>query len=1311
MCGIQEILGRIIISEGKKIMKVKFSVLVPLYNTPESFLREMIESVQNQTYKEWELCLADASDEKHKEVGKIVSGYLNRDKRIHYKKLEKNGGISENTNACIEMSTGNYFALLDHDDVLDVKALEEVNKAIQKQHADFIYSDEAKFTDSIENWFAPNYKPDFSKYELRAHNYICHLTVYSRELLNKVGRYRSECDGSQDHDMVLRLTEKASKITHVAKVLYFWRVHSGSVSAGVENKSYAIDAAKKAVEEQLIRCGETGEIVTHTPWSLIYHPLYKINGTPLVGIVLYGAENSYILKQCIQSIDHNAGYPNYQYLILAEDDCKEYQNVLEKMLLDHPYNILAKKWEKDIDQINEYLKTYKVDYFLFLNANSKIESNEFILEMLRLAQRKDIWAVGSKVYSSNNTIREAGIAIAKAAPNGVVYRFQNEISESHGYEAALRHIRNVSAVSEKCLMVEKTKYIELDGFSKKWSWYRGIDACLRAIEKKYLIVWTPYAEITELDPFIMPDKEEVNQFFKVWKAVLDKEDPYYNRFLRYDLDHLPDKNTLGMLVKKSTEYLAEEGIKGLVNRIQVYRGGIGKRSSSHLSYTPVSIRRHVYRDVLFINGCAPMVPHPPRYRVTHQREQLEACGITTDCVYYEELDPDIVTDFRCFIFFRCPYTNKVGELIKRAKSMNRLVLFDIDDLVVDTKYTDTIPYVMSLDEAGKKVYDDGVIRMGKTLKLCDAAITTTERLAEELSNYVSEVLINRNTASERMYELSEKAVYERDILPFLDEKELPSYVSQMQYFRAKEKAQLRGEEKIHIGYFSGSITHNEDFDMIKSALIRILREFPSANLHLVGELDLPLDLQCFKNQIILEPFTDWERLPELIASVDINLAPITKSIFNEAKSENKWTEAALVKVPTVASNLGAFAVAIHQNETGILCDNVDDWYQALKLLITNKKERIRLAENAYHYVIDNYITIYTGKKLADYILKKMHKNIAFVLPSSEISGGIMVAMKHAVMLKKRGMDVFILCDNERVKPMKIDNETFYPLSTKHTSFFGKIDNCVATMWSTVPFVRYYHNAERRFYLVQNYETDFYKPGNILRGNAEQTYHQNINYLTISKWCEKWLMNKYGHEVGYMPNGINAEMFYPVKRKFDGKIRILIEGDCSVDYKNVDESFKIVEKLDKSKFEVWYLSYQGRPKEWYRVDRCFNKVPYEDVADIYRQCHILVKSSLLESFSYPPLEMMATGGYVVVAPNEGNMEYLRHGENCLMYAAGDINAAIKAIERILTKKDLRETLYEGGQKTVLDRSWEKIEEIIVNTYNLSSTSSNSEGRNN
>lgn len=1278
-------------------MKVKFSILVPLYNTPEKFLREMIESVQKQTYRNWELCLADASDEKHKIVGDIVNSYAEKDLRIRYKKLESNGGISQNTNECINISTGNYFALLDHDDVLDLRALEFVYRVIKKKNADFVYTDEAKFTDSVENWFAPNYKPDFSKYELRSHNYICHLTVYSKELLNQVGRYRSEFDGSQDHDMVLRLTEKAKKIVHISKVLYYWRVHSGSVSAGVENKSYAIDAAKNAVKEQLVRAGETGTVVTHAPWSLLYHPLYEIKDMPQILVVLYGKGDAYTLSRCIENLEVNAGYEQYQYLILNDEITNdELETVFKKSEREHSYHRENIDW-RNTEKVNHILFQSEVDYFLFLNVNSRVDADNFLVDLLRLAQQKDVWGVGPKIYTQDFTIKQAGIALTKATDSGIVYRFKGESAESDGYEAGLRHIRNVSVISEECLMVQKNKYVKINGFQNGWSWYRGIDACLRAVQSGYVNVWTPYAEMTSFEQDREPENTEKEKFFKVWNNKIKRDDPYYNRFIRYDVDHIPDKNTPVMLIKKGVSYLLEEGIGGLKNRLNIYNGCEGKRSSAHLTYVPSTVKKHVYRDVLFINGCAPMVPHPPRYRVTHQREQLESCGITTDCVYYEELDPDIVTDFRCFIFFRCPYTENVGKLIQRAKKMNRLVLFDIDDLVIDTKYTDTIPYVMSLDEAGKKVYDDGVIRMGKTLKLCDAAITTTERLAEELSHYVPEVFINRNTASERMYELSEMAIYERDVLPFLDENELPAHISKAHYMRAKKKFNERGTEKIHIGYFSGSITHNEDFDMIKPALIKILKEFPFVNLHLVGELDLPEELQTYRKQIVAEAFTDWERLPELIASVDINLAPITEGIFNEAKSENKWTEAALVKVPTVASNFGAFAVAIHQNETGILCNTVEEWYEALKYLVTDKKERQRLADNAYHDVTSRYITTYTGRNLADYIIKKRADNIAFVLPSAEISGGIMVAMKHACILKKNGLDVFIICDNERVRNIEFEGETFIPLSTRNTVFYGQIDKGVATMWSTVPFVESYCNLKRRYYLVQNYETDFYKPGNVLRGNAEQTYHKNLNYLTISKWCEKWLKERYGKESVYIPNGINEKQFYPLKRKFDGKIRILIEGDSSVYYKNVDESFKIVEKLNKDKFEIWYLSYQGKPKEWYHVDKFFNRIPYREVADIYRQCHILLKSSILESFSYPPLEMMATGGFVVVVPNDGNIEYLKDGENCLMYRSGDIETAVKAIYKISTDKEVREKLYSGGQKTVALRKWKNIEGEIEAVY--------------
>lgn len=1282
-------------------MRVKFSILVPLYNTPNVFLQDMIESVQNQIYKNWELCLTDASDKAHSYVEEMVKGYAEKDSRIKYKKLDKNRGISENTNACIDISTGNYLVMLDHDDILSKNALSEVVRVIQKTKADFIYSDEAKFTTSIEDWFAPNYKPNFSKYELRAHNYICHLTVYSRDLLNQVGRYRKECDGSQDHDMVLRLTEKARCIVHIPKILYYWRVHGESVSSGVENKSYAVDAAKNAIKDQIIRSGQKGDVVNHVPFLLMYHVLYEIKGTPCVTAVLYGCETPDIFGRCFDSIALNAGYNNLRYLIVTERKFeKEYQEILDRKCDKADYHIEVLDWSNK-EEVNEILEKYGQDYLLFLNMNSRIDSKDFVRELLSLAQQSDVAFVGAKVMGRDNSVKQAGIALTNAVSKKVVFRFRGELAESDGYEGGLRHIRSVSAIADECMMIQTKKFRQINGFSKEFFWYSDVDACLKAREAGFDNVWTPYAEMTGYTSDNFPPKAETDIFSLKWKKVLAKEDPFYNKAIRYDVDNIHDKNTMLTLCKKSVEYFRTEGAAGLAERISVYRGGMGKRSSAHVAYTPQTAKKRVFKDVLFINGCAPTVPHPPRYRVTHQREQLAACNISSDEVYYENLELDLVRYYRLIIVFRCPYIEIVGEFIKRARELNKPVLYDIDDLVIDTKYTDTIPFVSRFDATSKRGYDDGVIRMGKTMQLCDAVITTTEGMAKELSRYMPEVFINRNTASERMYELSERAMYKRDIVPTVEAKVLPTWLKREEYSQALDMAERRKNGGVRIGYFSGSITHSDDFQMILPAVVRILKENPTVELHIVGELELPQELQAYKKQVVVNPFTEWERLPDLIASVDINLAPITESVFNEAKSENKWIEAALVKVPTVASNFGAFKHMITQNENGLLCETESEWYEALNILIKQSEKRKRLAESAYQFVKENCITIYTGKNLAEYIQKKFVQNIAFILPSTNTSGGVLVALKHMSFLKKAGRDVFIINEDRKNGYLSFEDEKIPVLSMEDTTFEGKIDKGVATMWKTVRFLEKHRNVKECYYLVQNYETNFYEPNNPLRIQAEQTYCPSfdLKYLTISKWCQTWLKEKYGILAEYMPNGIDCERFYPCERKFEGKIRILIEGDSSVYYKNVDESFRIVEQLDKSKYEIWYLSYDGKPKGWYHVDKFFNRVPYEKVADIYRQCHILLKSSILESFSYPPLEMMATGGFVVVAPNGGNVEYLVDGENCLMYPLGDIKTAVHKIQCISSELELQKSLYISGIRTAQKREWKNIQREIMQSYKI------------
>ena len=715
-------------------------------------------------------------------------------------------------------------------------------------------------------------------------------------------------------------------------------------------------------------------------------------------------------------------------------------------------------------------------------------------------------------------------------------------------------------------------------------------------------------------------------------------------------------DSINYLLSKTKKTIKDEGIFSLTKKV--------------FKYTKNGMKgdKQKCKDILFINGCT--LPHPSRYRVDHQREQLESNGISTDQIFYEQLTLDKEKYYRGFVFFRCPVTDTVKEFIEKAKYNNKTVFYDIDDLVFDKEYTKTIKYLKSMNKEELNLYYDGVKRMGDTLKLCDYATTTTEPLAKELKKYVKEVYVNRNVASERMYELSLDAV----------------------------KNAKKDEDKIVLGYLSGSITHNPDFELILPAITKIMDKYKNVYLKVVGILDIPSKLDKYKDRIIVSPFIDWEKLPELIASIDINLAPLEESLFNEAKSENKWTEAALVRIPTIASDIGAFKI-IKNNIDGVLVKNTDkDWFDKLEKLVTDKEFRNKLGNNAHDRALKHYVTTYSGYNYTKFIKSKLNKTIAFVLPTTNISGGVNVVIKHCNILRNNGYNpVIINMDKVDNNIVNKDGE-IEVISRYKNEMLWYLDNMVATLWSTLYFVKEYPNRGKTSYLVQNFETNFINYGSSVKQNANTTYSfDDVEYLTISKWCQNWLKDDFERDSKYAPNGIKLEQFPFTERKFDGKIRILVEGNSSDYYKNVDESFRIVEKLDKSKYEIKYLSYQGEPKKWYYVDEFLHKVPYDEVGKIYNSADILIKSSILESFSYPPLEMMATGGIAVVVPNDGNIEYLRDNENCILYKQGNIDEAVEKIELISKDKKLREKLIKGGLETAKSREWKKIEKEIIKLY--------------
>lgn len=518
---------------------IKFSVLVPLYNTPDSFLKAMIESVQAQTYKNWELCLADGSDSEHSFVGEICKKYADGDRRIKYEKLEKNLGISENTNACIRMATGEYIALFDHDDLLHPSALYEVMRAICEHGADFIYTDENTFSEEPRDAYNPHFKPDFSPDTLRSYNYICHLSAFSRELLDSVGYFRSEYDGSQDYDLILRLTEKAKKVFHIRKILYYWRAHKNSVAQDVGAKPYTVTAAKKALAAHLERCGLKGEVLDSSV-PTTYHIKYEIDGNPLISVIIPNKDHTDDLDICLKSLYEKSSYKNFEVIIVENNSTeKETFEYYEAIAQKHG-NVKIVKWEGNFNYsaINNFGVNYaKGGFILLLNNDVEIINGSCLEEMLMFAQRKDVGAVGAKLYYSDDTVQHAGVILGLGGTAGHAHK---HFGRSHpGYMARASIAQNLSACTAACFMMRRDVFDEVGGLDESFEVaFNDVDLCMKIRKKGYLVVFTPYAELYHYESKSRgndstPEKlerfrGEIDRFKEKWKKQLDDGDPYYN---------------------------------------------------------------------------------------------------------------------------------------------------------------------------------------------------------------------------------------------------------------------------------------------------------------------------------------------------------------------------------------------------------------------------------------------------------------------------------------------------------------------------------------------------------------------------------------------------------------------------------------------------------------------------------------------------------------------------------------------------------------------------------------------------------------
>ena len=520
--------------------KIKFSVVVPLYNTPERFLRAMIESVQAQTYENWELCMADGSDSEHGGVEKICREYAKKDHRVRYRKLKKNLGISGNTNACLEMAEGDYIGLFDHDDLLHPAALHEVMRAICEKGADFIYTDESTFHDKPEDAYLPHFKPAFAPDTICGNNYICHFTVFSHSLLEKAGLFDPACDGAQDHDMVLRLTEKARHIVHIPEILYYWRAHAGSVAESTGVKPYVIDAGVNAVKNHLKRIGMEGEVSPVSPGMSFYRVRYAIKGTPKVSILIPNCEHLDDLKSCLNSIFSKTTWPNYEIVIVENNSSSPEVFDYYKKLQKERNNVRVVTWKGTFNYsaINNFGAKYcEGEYLLLLNNDVEVISPDWIQEMLMFTQRSDVGAAGAKLYYPDGTVQHAGVGLGIGGVAGHFHKYFQH--DDFGYMARLIYAQDVSAVTGACMMIRRGVWEQLNGLDEEYAVaFNDVDLCMRIRQADYLIVWTPFAELYHYESKSRgmedtPEKQrrfasEVTRFQQRWKKELEAGDPYFN---------------------------------------------------------------------------------------------------------------------------------------------------------------------------------------------------------------------------------------------------------------------------------------------------------------------------------------------------------------------------------------------------------------------------------------------------------------------------------------------------------------------------------------------------------------------------------------------------------------------------------------------------------------------------------------------------------------------------------------------------------------------------------------------------------------
>ena len=517
------------------------SIVVPLYNTPARYFKQMTGSVRKQTYTNWQLVMVDASDAAHAEVSAKAAALAQKDARFVYRKIE-NGGIAANTTQGFAAATGEYLTLLDHDDVIYPNALYDVVRSIQSTGADFVYSDEIVLSDDFKKLGGYHFKPDFAPDYLRGVNYITHLAVFSRKLLDAAGAYEDpNFDGAQDHDLILRLTEKATKIYHIKKCLYVWRAAAGSTAQTMDAKPYAVAAGERAINAHLQRVGLQGEAraIPGAPGAFQLH--YELTGHPRITVMIPNKDHTDDLDRCLTSLYKNAGYDNFEVLVIennsTDPETERYYAQIPQKFAD--CRVVRYQGGFNFSAINNFGAQFaNGEHLLLLNNDIEITSKDFLRELLSYSQRSDVGAVGAKLIYPDNEIQHAGVIMGINGSAG--HSHKGHPADAVGDMYRLVTTQDFMAVTGACLMTKTALYREMGGLDEeKFAVaYNDVDYCLKLWKKGLLNVYTPLAQaihyesrsrgLDTLSENAKRYEREKANFYEKYQPYIDNYDPYYN---------------------------------------------------------------------------------------------------------------------------------------------------------------------------------------------------------------------------------------------------------------------------------------------------------------------------------------------------------------------------------------------------------------------------------------------------------------------------------------------------------------------------------------------------------------------------------------------------------------------------------------------------------------------------------------------------------------------------------------------------------------------------------------------------------------